>query len=138
MIIIAGSREENLIKKSIARLNSLVTCRDVRDRKKIYKSLFRIFLNNPDIFRFLNHEIYSSYLMAMLNSQFTCIIPEYRITTIAIAIKHNKDVDIDANDTVDKSKIELLLHFVSLIKTKICNTRSYNEFYTLFKDFEED
>lgn len=130
MIIMPNSIEENLIKKSINRLNILVTCRNIQVKKKTYKSLFRLFMNNPDVFRFLNREIYKSLGIAILDSQFN-------FTTIAIRIKYIENINYDMDLIVDENDIKSLLYFISRIKVKMCITHLYNEFYTSFKDFEE-
>ena len=114
MIIKAGSREENLIKKSIDKMNILSGCKNINEKRKIYKSLFRIFLNNPDIFRFLKESIFTSYESSFNDFDNNSLYPSMMRTSIMLVLRYDSDIDIDIKG-VDKIEVKNFLGFISIM-----------------------
>ena len=114
MIIKAGSREENLIKKSINKMNILSGCKNINEKRKIYKSLFRIFLNNPDIFRFLKESIFTSYESSFNDFDNNSLYPSMMRTSIMLVLRYDSDIDIDIKG-VNEMEVKNFLGFISIM-----------------------
>lgn len=134
MIINEKSREERLIKKSITKLNTLTDCKNVVEKRKIYKSLLRTFSNNPDIFRYLKKHIFDSYSASFKDLDKSSLYPSMMRTMIMITLLYGKDVDVDIKG-VTELEIRNFLGFVMImhliyaytpmytLNSKILNTR---------------
>ena len=114
MIIKANSREENLIKKSIRKMNILSECKNINEKRKNYKSLFRIFLNNPDIFRYLKESVFTSYKSSFNDFDDSSLYPSMVRTCIMLVLNYDSDIDIDIKG-VDEMEVKNFLGFISIM-----------------------
>ena len=114
MIVNEKSREECLIEKNILKLNALTDCKNVIEKRKVYKSLLRTFSNNPDIFRYLKKYIFDSYENLFNDIDNSSLYPSTMLTLIIVPILYGKDVDIDIKG-VTELEIRNFLGFVMIM-----------------------